>query len=80
MWPDPVVADNPTNLNWENFGYSQTNRNFRMIIMWSITFIVLVFTFIGVTILQIYQNQVESEFNSTKSCKANILKQNAYSD
>jgi cell division protein FtsN len=80
MWPDPVVADNPTNLNWENFGYSPANRNFRMIIMWSITFIVLVCTFIGVTILQIYQNQVESEFNSTKSCKANILKQNAYSD
>jgi hypothetical protein len=21
-WPNPFRADNPTNLNWENFGYS----------------------------------------------------------
>jgi len=24
-WPDPEKADDPSNLNWENFGYSKFN-------------------------------------------------------
>ena len=48
-------ADNPTNLNWEYFGCPKHERKFRAFIMWVTTFVVLIFTFIAVILLQVYK-------------------------
>jgi hypothetical protein len=49
---------------------------FRMIVMWSITFVILISTFIAITVLQIYQNKINDSF----SCPPDVSKKNAYID
>ena len=55
-WPNPIRADNPTNLNWENFGYSKLNKNIRLLSMWVFTLCILAGSFAAVLQLTIYQN------------------------
>jgi len=55
--PRVKKADNPTNLSWDHFGCTKPERNLRICFMWFSTFVVLILTFIGVTVLQVYSSQ-----------------------
>jgi len=48
--------------------------------MWSITFVILISTFIAITVLQIYQNKIHDSFNLSSSCPPDVSKKNAYID
>ena len=47
-WPYPEECDNPINLNWHNFGYSDRERKIRRYISWLVTLITLFGTIIAV--------------------------------
>ena len=44
-YPEPEKSNSPENLNWENFGFSLINRSIRIILMWILTFAILLVTF-----------------------------------
>ena len=79
-WPYPEECDNPINLNWHNFGYSERNRNLRRHISWIITLITLFATIIAVNYFTSFLSTLKSPFKVSDQCPDVTTKQMAYLD
>jgi hypothetical protein len=50
QWPIVENACSPTNINWENLGYSGKNRFFRRVINWCIAILFILLALIGIAV------------------------------
>lgn len=79
-WPNPKECDNPSNLNWENFGYSKKNRFIRQLIQIVITIIILGIAILSISFMSSIQLSYQTAFKKPESCLSNITKDDAYID
>lgn len=49
-WPKIEIACTPTNINWENLGYSKNNRIIRLILNWCVAIIFILLALIGIAV------------------------------
>jgi hypothetical protein len=67
-WPFPEECDNPINLNWHNFGYSDRERKIRRYISWLVTLITLFGTIIAVNFFTSFLSSLKSPFKVSDQC------------
>ena len=79
-WPNPIECDNPSNLNWENFGYSKKNRLMRSFVQFAVTIIILAFAIISISYISSIQLSYQPAFKIPDKCLSNITKNDAYID
>ena len=73
-WPFPEECDNPINLNWHNFGYSERDRKIRLYISWLITLITLLAAIITVNYFTSFLSSLKSPFKVSDKCPDVITK------
>ena len=79
-WPNPVECDNPSNLNWENFGYSKKNRLLRSFVQFLITIIILGIAIMTISYISSIQLSYQPAFKIPVQCPSTVTKDDAYID
>ena len=78
--PNPKECDNPININWHNFGYSDRERKIRRYISWLVTLLTLFATIIAVNYFTSFLFSIKSPFKVSNQCPDITTKQMAYFD
>jgi len=72
----------PDNIRWENLGTSASERRARSCVNWTIAFILIILSLIGIVIMKNKSVELKREYNTDIQCpkNANELKGEAYDD
>ena len=81
-WLQVEEACLPDNIKWENLGTSARERRMRSCVNWTIAFILIVLSLIGIVIMKNYSMELKREFNTDIQCPKDsvLLKEEAYYD